>query len=183
VKPMIETERLLLRPFQLEDLEALAAINGDPQVMRYIGNGLPATREQTAESLNFIIEHEKQYGFSMWAAWYKQTNSLIGLCGLIHLDGTAEVEVGYRLALDHWGKGLASEGARASLRYGFQELGLDRIVAVVQPGNVASRHVIEKIGLKYEKDASYYNADVRYYGIGREAYEPDGSFYACRSEA
>ena len=180
---IVETERLVLRPFTLDDLDALAAINSDPQVMRYIGDGKPAPREHTAERLNFIIEHGRQYGFSVWAVRYKQRHSLIGFCGLHHLDRTIEVEVGYRLARDYWGRGLATEGARASLRYGFEYLALNRIAAVVQTENVASQRVLEKLGLKYEKAARYYNTDVKYYAITREAYEPDGSFYFCKSEA
>lgn len=180
---IIHTQRLALQPFTLDDLDALAEINGDPQVMRYIGDGMPASRERTAERLNFIIEHGRRYGFSVWAVRSKQTPSLIGFCGLIRLDGTTEVEVGYRFAQAHWGKGFATESARASLRYGFEELALDRIVAVVQPENIASQRVLEKLGFKYEKDARYYNTDLKYYAIAREAYEPDGSFYTCKSEA
>ncbi|MFY9609414.1 MAG: GNAT family N-acetyltransferase [Blastocatellia bacterium] len=68
---IVDTKRLILRPFTLDDLDAPAAINSDPQVMRYIGDGKPAPREHTAERLNFIIEHGRQYGFSVWAVWYK----------------------------------------------------------------------------------------------------------------
>lgn len=179
---IVETERLILRPLTPGDLDALAEINSDPPVMRYIGDGQPASREHTAERLNFLVEHGRQYGFGAWAVWHKQSLSLIGFVALIHLDGTTEVEVGYRLARDYWGKGFATEAARASLRHGFQDLALDRIVAVVQPENIASQRVLEKLGLKYEKDARYYNADVKYYAIAREAYEPDGSFYSCKPE-
>src|SRR5712692_1765909 len=87
------------------------------------------------------------------------------------LDGTSEVEVGYRLAKRFWGMGLASEAAQASLRFGFQELALDRIVAVVHPENVASQRVLEKIGLKYVKDARFYNKDLKHYAITRDEYE------------
>lgn len=180
---IVDTERLILRPFTPGDLDALAAINSDPHVMRYIGDGKPAPREHTAERLTFILEHGRRHGFSVWAVCSKQTPSLIGFCGLHHLDGTIEVEVGYRLAREHWGKGFATEAARASLRYGFEDLELDRIVAVVQGENIASQRVLEKLGLKYEKDARYYNTDVKYYGIAREAYEPDGSFYSCKPQA
>lgn len=180
---IIDTGRLVLRPLRLEDLDVLAAINSDPQVMRYIGEGKPAPREHTAERLNFLIEHGRQYGFGAWAVWHKQTLSRIGFCALIHLDGTTEVEVGYRLARDNWGRGFATEAARAILRYGFEDLALDRIVAVVQPENIASQRVLEKLKLKYEKDAHYYNTEVKYYAIAREAYEPDGSFYFCKSDA
>jgi ribosomal-protein-alanine N-acetyltransferase len=180
---IVETERLILRPFTPDDLDALAAINSDPDVMRFIGDGKPAPRERTAERLAFILEHGRRHGFSVWAVRSKQTPSLMGFCGLHHLDGTNEVEVGYRLAREHWGKGFATEAARASLRYGFEELKLNRIAAVVHPENIASQRVLEKLGLKYEKDARFYDIDVKYYAIAREDYEPDGSLYSCKPQA
>jgi RimJ/RimL family protein N-acetyltransferase len=97
----------------------------------------------------------------------------MGFCGLQFLDNTPEIEVGYRLARRFWGMGFATEAARESLRYGFEELGLDRIVAVVQPENIASCRVVEKIGLRYVKDARFYQTDVKYYAITREEYRPD----------
>jgi len=171
----IETARVYLRPFTFDDLDAFAVIGSDPDVMRYIGAGRPLSREETHTRLNAIIEHRNKHGFGVWAAIDKSTGTLMGYCGLQFLDNTSEVEVGYRLAKRFWGMGLASEAAEASLRYGFQELGLDRIVAVVQPANLASQHVLEKIGLSYVKDARFYNTEVKYYAITKEEYERDGS--------
>ena len=169
----IETARLHMRPFTFNDLDQFALIGSDPEVMRYIGDGRPQYREQTEATLNAIIEHHHRHGFGLWGAIEKASGSLAGFCGLQFLDKTSEVEVGYRLAKRFWGKGLASEGAAASLRYGFEELGLDRIVAVVQPQNIASSRVLEKIGLSYVKVAYYYNTDVKYYAITREEYDRD----------
>ena len=170
---MIETQRLALRRFTFNDLDAFASMNGDAEVMRYIGAGTPQTREQTAARLKAIIEHQNQNGFGLWAAIDKTGGAFIGFCGLQFLDNTPEIEVGYRLAKRFWRMGLATEAARASLRFGFEELGLDRIVAVVQPENVASCRVVEKIGLRYVKDARFYQTDVKYYAITREEYCPD----------
>lgn len=178
----IETERVYLRPFTYQDLDAFAVICSDPGVMRYIGEGTPLTREQTEVRLNAIIEHQNRHGFGVWAAVDRSTGDLMGYCGLQFLDNTSEVEVGYRLASRFWGIGLASEAATACLRYGFTDLNLYRIVAVVQPGNVASQRVLEKIGLKYMKDARFYNSDVKYYAITREEYERNGSTYIRQSE-
>jgi len=100
---------------------------------------------------------------------------VLRLFSLQFLDGTSEVEVGYRLAKRFWGMGLAPEAAQASLCYGFEELGLDRIVAVVHPENVASQRVLEKIGLKYVKDARFYNKDLKYYAITRDEYERENA--------
>jgi RimJ/RimL family protein N-acetyltransferase len=174
---MIETPRLVLRPFALDDLDAFASMNADAEVMRYIGAGKPQSREQTGARLLAFIEHQKEHGFGLWAAVDKASGDVAGFCGLQFLDHTPEVEVGYRLAKRFWGMGLASEAARTSLRYGFEELGLDRIVAVVRPENAASQRVVEKIGLRYVRDARFYNTDVRYYAITRDEYERDESTY------
>jgi RimJ/RimL family protein N-acetyltransferase len=171
----IETARVYLRPFTFDDLDAFAVIGSDPDVMRYIGAGRPLSREETHTRLNAIIEHRNKHGFGVWAAIDKSTGTLMGYCGLQFLDNTSEVEVGYRLAKRFWGVGFASEAAKASLRYGFETLGLGRIVAVVQPANLASQHVLEKIGLSYVKDARFYNTEVKYYAITQEEYERDGS--------
>lgn len=171
----IETARLILRPFTSDDLDEFALIGSDPEVMRFIGGGKPQSREQTAARLGGIIEHEKQHGFSPWAAIDKASGALAGFCGLQYLENTAEVEVGYRFAKRFWGMGFASEGAAASLRYGFEQLRLDRIVAVVQAENIASNRVLEKSGLRYMKIARFYNMDLRYYAITREEYERDES--------
>lgn len=172
---MIETPRLILRPLTRDDLDAFASMNGDAEVMRYIGDGKPQSRAQTQMRLNAIIEHREQHRFGLCAAIEKATGEFVGFCGLQFLDNTSEVEVGYRLAKRFWGMGLATEAAGATLRYGFDELGLDRIVAVVHPENVASQWVIQKIGLKYVKDARFYNTDVEYHAITRQEFEQDDS--------
>lgn len=160
-----------MRPFTLNYLDALCALNSDPEVMKYITGGEPMPREQTQARLSFYLSHWQRHGFGLFAVEYKKTDEFAGFCGLQYLDGTAEVEVGYRLARNYWGKGVATESARASLQFGFDHLNLDRIVAVVHPDNLASQRVIEKIGLKYEKQARYYNADVMYYAISRNDIE------------
>ena len=171
----IETERLLLRPFTTDDLDEFALLCADPEVMRYIGNGEPQPRERVEIRFNALIKHWNDHGFGPFAVTTKPSSEFAGFCGLQHLDDTAEIEVGYRLGKRFWGMGLATEGAMASLRFGFEELALDRIVAVVQPANVASCRVIEKIGLRYVRDARFYDTDVKYYAISRKEYCPDDS--------
>jgi len=168
---MIETPRLILRLFSPNDLDELAAINADPIGMRYIGNGQPQSREQTQIRLNAILEHYEQHGFGLFAMAYKTSDEFVGFCGLQHLDNTSEIEVGYRLARRFWGMGLATEAARASLHYGFEQLGLKRIVAVIQPPNGPSKSVAKKIGMKHVKNAHFYNTDVEYYAITREEFD------------
>jgi len=169
---MIETLRLILRPFSPDDLDEFAAINADPEAMRYIGTGKPQSREQTQTRLNGILNHYQQHGFGLFAMVDKTSGEFVGFCGLQHLDNTSEIEVGYRLACRFWGRGLATEAARACLQYGFEQLGLERIVAVVQPANVPSKSVAAKIGMKHIKNAHFYNTDVEYYAITRDEFGP-----------
>jgi RimJ/RimL family protein N-acetyltransferase len=171
----IETERLLLRPFSPVDLDDFALLCADPEVMRFIGNGEPQSRELADIRFNALIKHRNDHGFAPFAVTTKFSSEFAGFCGLQHLDNTPEIEVGYRLASRFWGMGLATEAARVSLRFGFEDLALDRIVAVVQPENIASCRVIEKIGLRYVKDARFYETNVKYYAISREEYSPDDS--------
>ncbi|MBC7970930.1 MAG: GNAT family N-acetyltransferase [Verrucomicrobia bacterium] len=175
----IETDRLQIRPFTLIDLDALAATWGDPEVMRYIGSGQTRSRSETKASLERIIEHQEQDGFSLWAVDHKADGKLLGFCGLKSLDDTAEIEIGWRLAKAYWGRGLATEGAKASLEYGFEVLEMNRIVAVANPANAASRRVMEKIGLQYEKEARYYNTDCVYYALNRDQWNASSNGSTC----
>ncbi|HEV3259749.1 MAG TPA: GNAT family N-acetyltransferase [Gemmataceae bacterium] len=165
----LETRRLILRPFRAGDLDDLCPIFGDADVMRYVGKGA-RTREETQEVLLRMIGHWQRHGFGMWALVDKEQARLLGRCGLCFLDNTPEVELGYTLAKSAWGKGLATEAAHASLKHGFGQLRLDRIVAIARPENQASRRVMEKVGMHFEKDAHFYQADVVYYAVSRQAY-------------
>lgn len=172
-RPEIETARLVLRQFTVADFDEFAAMRGDAAVMRYIGKGTPQDEQQARAWLEKNELRWAQHDLGMWAVVPKDGKTLIGWCGLAMLDDTDEVEVGYGLAQPHWGKGLASEGASASLRYGFEVLNLERIVAVALPENTASRHVMEKLGMKYERDAYYYSCNVAYYAVSRDEFKPD----------
>ena len=175
----IETDRLHIRPFMLHDLDELAVIWGDPDVMRYIGSGQPKTRAETRVGLERIIEHQEQDGFSLWAVDHKVDRKLLGFCGLKYLDNTAEIEIGWRLAKAYWSRGLATEAAQACLNYGFEVLAMERIVAIAKPANVASRRVMEKIGLQYEKEACYYKTDCVYYALNRDQWKASRSGFDC----
>lgn len=160
----LETARLKLRKFTLEDADQLYRIYNNSEVMRYVGN-YARTKEQTEAELLSMIQHWQQHDFGMWAVIDKQNQILIGRCGLCFLDDTKEVELGYLLDKFYWGRGLATEAAKAALKYGFEVVKLERIVAVAKPENLASRRVMEKVGMKYEKDAHYYDSDVVYYSV------------------
>lgn len=176
--PAIETQRLLLRMFRPEDLDDLARLFSDPQVVKYVGDGRPVNREESDKALQSIIRHWQTHGFGRWAVVDKQTREFVGFGGLRSLFGTAEVV--YHLAPAHWGKGLATELGRASLRFGFEERQFDRIVAIAKPLNTASIHVMEKLGMHYEKHTSYYDLEVIQYAITREDFQPGDMTFILR---
>ena len=166
--PEIETSRLRLRMFTPGDLDALSQITGDPEVMRYLGTSGARSREKTKNTIDAILRHWEEHGFGIWAVEHKADQRLIGWCGLQMLEKTPEIEIAYLLARDYWNQGLATEAGRAAIEYGFNGLKLERIVAIALPENVGSSRVMEKIGMKYERDAHYYNVDVVYYALERD---------------
>jgi RimJ/RimL family protein N-acetyltransferase len=166
----IETVRLKLRRFTLDDLKEFSAIRGDPDVMTYIGAGKPESVEQAQTVLDRFLAHWDQHGFGRWAAIDRETNKLIGWCGLSYLENTEDVEIGYGFAKSHWGKGLASEAAAEVLKWGFEDLRLDQIVAVAWPENAVSRQVMERLGMTFVKMARHNHKEVVFYALSREEY-------------
>lgn len=168
--PEIETGRLRLRQFTPGDADGFAALRADLDVMRYI-KGTGQTREEVLKALEHNrVSRWQQHGFGNWAVALKDDGALIGWCGLGFLDNTPEIEIGYGFDKKYWGQGIGTEAARAALRFGFEQLELERIVAVAIPENTGSRHIMEKLGMKYVKDAFFYETDVVYYAITREEY-------------
>ncbi|MBC7911276.1 MAG: GNAT family N-acetyltransferase [Pyrinomonadaceae bacterium] len=177
--PSIETARLRLRTFRLSDTDDFYRIWTDPEVIKFFPPW-PLTREKVARSMARSLERWRERNFGLWALELKENGNLIGSAGLQHLDNTTEVEVAYILDTPYWGKGFATEAAKAALRYGFTEVGIERIVAITDPQNVSSRHVMEKLGMKYEKVTHFYGVDNVYYAVSREAYQPDEDPYLSR---
>ena len=141
----LTTERLRLRPPTIDDFGSWHAISLDAEQAWY---GAPRSSEdQIQANLEKHIEHQDRHGFTLWAVELRDRAEIIGAAGLKHLADGPEIEVGYRFLKDHWGRGYATEAAAASIAFGFEELGLDRIVAVALPENTASRRVLEKCGL------------------------------------
>jgi ribosomal-protein-alanine N-acetyltransferase len=166
---MLETDRLIVRAFVAEDFDRLYALRADEEVARYLG-GTENLAEKVATRLRYYVEHHARHGYAMGVASLRSSPGMIGWGGLQHLDDGAEIEVGYAFARAHWGRGYATELATAWLRYGFEHLGLERIVAVADPENVASRHVMEKLGMTYEKNIIHYGHDTVYYAVSRERF-------------
>jgi RimJ/RimL family protein N-acetyltransferase len=151
VNASVETERLLLRPLKADDLPHLAPIWADPEVMRYIGAGETCDDERSRELLGHLIEHWDDHGFGLWAVVPKAEQAPVGWAGLAvptFLPAVLPaVEAGWLLAGSHWGRGYATEAALASLAFGFDELGLERIISIIYPANAASIRVAEKLGM------------------------------------
>jgi RimJ/RimL family protein N-acetyltransferase len=153
----LTTERLILRPWRESDLEPFAALNADPQVMRFFPNRLDrAASDAMAQRIGSRVDEN---GWGLWAAEVKDGAPFIGFIGLQPIPFeehfTPAVEVGWRLDPAHWGRGYAPEGARAALEYAFTELGLDEVVSMTIPANLPSQRVMQKLGLTYDPDDDF----------------------------
>ncbi len=154
---IFETDRLLVRQYVEDDAEAFFKLNTDPEVLRYVPDQPLQSVEQARQLLiDHPIADYTKHGFGRGACILKSTGEQIGFAGLKYLDELGEVDVAYRFLPAYWGQGLATEAARAALRYGFEELGLRRIVGLVMPENIASARVLEKAGLRYAEAASFW---------------------------
>ena len=155
----ITTERLILRRWRDRDRDAYAAMNADPRVMEFFPSLM--TRAQSDASADRIAAQLDARGFTLWAVEVRGGAQFIGFCGLagVHdeIPVAPNVEIGWRLAAEHWGHGYATEAARAALDIGFREFALPEIVSFTVPGNVRSRHVMEKLGMNIsEKQQNYF---------------------------
>lgn len=168
----IETERLLLRRWQDKDLEPYARMCAHPEVMRFIGAGSTLNREQSEEQVSRFVRHWEERGFGLWALEEKEGGAFVGFAGLSYQEdwpeGEHKTEVGWRLDRAFWGRGLATEAARASVDYGFENLRPERIISIIQPGNVASCRVAEKAGLTLQGESHWRNNDVIWYAKDRD---------------
>jgi ribosomal-protein-alanine N-acetyltransferase len=164
----LETPRLILRQWQPADLDRYAELFADPEVARYIFRGQPARREQLTEMSWDYLRQWRDLRLGPFAAVDRATGAWIGQIGLNHLaywPGPEKTEVGWELHRRWWGRGLATEGGRAALRFGFEERGLRRIISTAVPDNHASRRVMEKLGLTYRGTHVIADAEIVWYAI------------------
>ncbi|MCA1815621.1 MAG: GNAT family N-acetyltransferase [Acidobacteria bacterium] len=180
---IIETERLWIRPFTWDDLAETMRQRSNPDVVRYLGGTAKQTPEFVAERLRFYMDCRARYGFSASPAIRKSDGVFLGWGGLQPLEDSGEIEIGYGFDKPYWGQGYATELAAAWLRYGFETARLARIVAVADPANAGSRHVMEKLGMRYEKNEIHYGTDCVCYAISREEFRPREGFYAVHEES
>jgi ribosomal-protein-alanine N-acetyltransferase len=162
----LETPRLRMRPYRPDDFENFYLLGSDPDVMRYISNGVPRTREEAAGVFPKLVDHWNEHGFGVWVLEDRATGQYLGRCGLRFLpEGTGEIELLYTLMRHAWGRGIGTEAARESLRFAFDVLKLRRVIAIAEPANRASWRIMEKLGMKREKQAPYKGVDVVWYAI------------------
>jgi RimJ/RimL family protein N-acetyltransferase len=165
---VIETERLVLRPLEMRDAEALASIYADEETMRFLG-GKTLSLEDTRTQIACMQALHEELGYSLLATIERETGELVGRCGLLlqHVDGRAETEVAYAIARPHWRRGFGTEAARAVTRFAREERGMGRLVSIISRGNVGSIGVATKNGMRRERDTMFRGFDVHLYASDR----------------
>jgi ribosomal-protein-alanine N-acetyltransferase len=159
---MLKTRRLILRKMTMKDSDDLLRIFSDPKVMQSFG-GVLFDRAKMEQWVQRNLDHQDRYGYGLFSVILKENGELVGDCGLEHMevDGVPEVEIGYDFLSAYWGRGLATEAAGAVRDYAFRQLGLKRVISLIQPSNLASIRVAEKIGMVKEKECM--RGKQRYY--------------------
>jgi RimJ/RimL family protein N-acetyltransferase len=166
---MIDTPRLTLRLMTSDDIDDLLVIFADPRVMASFGVP-PFDRARMERWVNGNLAHQEEHGYGNFAVVHKLDQLLIGDCGLEHMevDGRNEVEIGYDLRSDYWGRGLATEAATAVREFAFRHLGLDRVISLIRPENGASRRVAEKVGMTLESEILRGDSKYEIWAASRE---------------
>ena len=150
---ILETERFFLRELIEEDVDGFYELDSDPEVHRYLGNSPVSDKQKLLEIIKFVQQQYVENSIGRWAIIDKQTNEFIGWCGLKLVkdninNQTNYYDLGYRLIRKHWGKGIATETAKASIDYGFNVLQLKEIIAAIHCDNDASNNVVKKLGFE-----------------------------------
>ncbi len=171
--PWLQTLRLDLREFVPGDVEDVVRLDGDRRVMKFIGTGRVHTREETIAIFPRALRYPRLYAdLGIWRASRRDTGAFIGWFSLKYAGKSPDIEIGYRLLPDAWGLGFATEGAAALRDYGFDDVGLARIIGVTHPGNRASQHVLRKIGMVDEGWGRYYDQRLRLFAAYRQGQGP-----------
>lgn len=176
----IETNRLRLRPLTSEDVGDLHRLLIDPDVRKYLCDDKVLDTEQAASFIDNSLASFETSGFGLWAVRPREEDTLIGFCGFWFFYDPPELQLLYAIAPEHWGKGLATEVARAMIRYGFEEHSFERIIASADAPNLASVRVMEKAGMTSEKRLGINGLELVYYVIEREAFQSDELLYRLR---
>lgn len=168
VQWVLETERLAFRPFTVDDLPALIEQRSDPDVNKYLGGTRLQNPEFLAKRIHFYIDCFEKFGLGSCVMIWKETGEFIGAAGLQPLEDTGEIEVGYSMKKEFWGRGIGTEAARAWMDHGFREKGLERIVAIAVKENEASKNIMRKLGMTYEKTEEHWGEMCDFYAVSKE---------------
>jgi RimJ/RimL family protein N-acetyltransferase len=166
----LQTERLNLRAFREADLDDYARICADPEVVRHVGT--PFSRAEAWLHIATMLGHWQLRGYGMWAVEDRAGGALIGRIGFYEPEGWPGLELGWMLARDQWGRGLATEGARAALAFAFAALRKPQVISLIRPENLASIRVAEKLGERPQGRSQALGVEALVYGIRREEWEP-----------
>ncbi|WP_457618259.1 GNAT family N-acetyltransferase [Lutibacter sp.] len=169
----LETDRLILREFELSDLQAVYNFASDVEVQKYTGDTILTDLNQAKDIIiNVWFSDYKKYGYGRWAVVLKPENKVIGFAGLKYLPELNETDVGFRFLPEYWGIGIATEVSKEILKYGFEILKLEKIIGIVIPENVASSKVLKKLGFNFYKLDSYDNGGEKcnWYKIDKKRY-------------
>jgi RimJ/RimL family protein N-acetyltransferase len=172
VKGLMETERLVLRMFRDSDTDAYAEMLADPEVMRFLGRPVP--RAEAWRNMAMVVGHWHLRGYGMWAVEEKASGELAGRVGCWRPEGWPGLEVGWTLRRRFWGRGYATEAARASLDYAFTKLEQARVISLIAPENVNSVRVAERLGERPEGEWEVLGTKVIIYAVGREGWAGRG---------
>src|ERR687887_272892 len=142
----LETDRLTLRMLRESDLDAYAEMCADPEVMRYLGDGQPLARPMAWRNLAMMVGHWSLRGYGLWAVQERSSGVLVGRVGFWNPEGWPGFELGWMLRRAFWGRGYATEAARAALRFAFGQLGVPQVISLIRPGNAASIRVARRLG-------------------------------------
>jgi RimJ/RimL family protein N-acetyltransferase len=166
--PILETERLRLRPFSRTDFDDYAAMCADPEVMCGLA-GAPLSRAQSWRHLACIVGHWQLLGYGIWAVEEKETGAFVGRIGFANPEGWPGFELAWMLARRFWGRGYATEGSRATLAHAFTVLDQDHVISLIQPANHASIRVAERLGQRLEGRIELMTKELLVYGIRRSS--------------
>ncbi|MFT5777938.1 MAG: ribosomal-protein-alanine N-acetyltransferase [Crocinitomicaceae bacterium] len=170
-KPILETARFYLRQITMDDCEELFRMESTPEVNRYTGESLATSLSELKEKIRRTSQSDyRVHGYGRWAVIGKETDAFLGWAGLKYLPEFEQVDLGYRFFPEYWGKGVGTETSISILKYGFENLGIERVIAVAHQENKASIRIMEKVGMKFDKLAPYEpgSEDVVWYSLDKK---------------
>lgn len=165
--PELNTERLVMRGFRDDDLDAWAAISADPETTRWVGDPDGLSRESTWRLIAYMLGHWELRGYGQWALVERDTGELVGRTGLLYPEGWPGLEIGWLVGRSHWGRGFAPEAGRAVLEWAHTALGVDHVISLIEDANERSQRVAEKLGMTMEGRTWILNGEVevRVFGV------------------